>query len=178
MFLHAIVIFCVILSFTTSQEASTGTSMPNESGNALISYSCDQSGYNEYLANWSVDEKASSRDSFSVEYQDQAILLRTVEEFMNGIEKTSTRWSLHIMLIGVLMSLPSLSYFSLFDDSFYHVNELSIHNVPFTNGIYYANQFSFNDLTDSNITYDSVSSVLKNLIASRLHNQMPFYVCC
>ena len=66
---QAIGILLVILlpvSFTAEIFVSPVLSSKGKSGN---DYECSQEGYVEYLNNWSVDEKSSSRDTTSDEFK-------------------------------------------------------------------------------------------------------------
>ena len=56
------VILFILLGFSFAIANSIPSRITND-------YACNQSGYNEYLSQWSTDMKSSSRDSSSIEYQ-------------------------------------------------------------------------------------------------------------
>ena len=57
-----------LLCISLCQQTSTPSNTENYQNNQFKDYTCDESGYIEYLSNWSEEKKSSSRDPSSDEF--------------------------------------------------------------------------------------------------------------
>ena len=61
-------LICSILCISFGQQPFTPSSPENGQNYQIKDYSCDESGYIEYLSNWSEEKKSSSRNPSSEEF--------------------------------------------------------------------------------------------------------------
>ena len=65
---QGIFLVCTLLCISLCQQTSTPSSTENCQNNQFKDYTCDESGYIEYLSNWSEEKKSSSRNPSSNEF--------------------------------------------------------------------------------------------------------------